>query len=109
MINKFVQIFLCTLLTPAFLCRGEVSVGQTRVAQEALPVPGDIHKYKAPLYWSIYEYAREFEIAGIPYDQMDLTSDQWDAVIDMMATKFKPRTTGRCRSKNLSEEPEQKV
>ncbi|HIR37609.1 MAG TPA: hypothetical protein IAC93_04460, partial [Candidatus Limisoma gallistercoris] len=36
-----------------------------------LPVPGDIHKYKAPLYWSIYEYAREFEIAGIPYDQMD--------------------------------------
>ena len=90
MINKFVQIFLCTLLTPAFLCRGEVSVGQTRVAQEALPVPGDIHKYKAPLYWSIYEYAREFELAGIPYDQMDLSSDQWDAVIDMMATKFKP-------------------
>lgn len=55
-----------------------------------LPVPGDIHKYKAPLYWTIYEYAREMELAGIPYDQMDLSSDQWDAVIDMMATKFKP-------------------
>ena len=47
-----------------------------------LPVPGDIHKYKAPLYWTIYEYAREMELAGIPYDQMDLSSDQWDAVID---------------------------
>lgn len=56
----------------------------------ALPVPGDIHKYKAPLYWTVYEYAREMEIAGVPYHEMDLTSDQWDAVIDMMATKFKP-------------------
>ena len=36
-----------------------------------LPVPGDIHNYKAPLYWSIYEYAREMELAGVPYDQMD--------------------------------------
>ena len=55
-----------------------------------LPVPGEIHTYKAPLYWTIYEYAREWELAGVPYDQMDLSSDQWDAVIDMMATKFKP-------------------
>ena len=25
-----------------------------------LPVPGEIHTYKAPLYWTIYEYAREW-------------------------------------------------
>ena len=55
-----------------------------------LPVTAATHNYKSPLYWTIYEYAREWELAGVPYDQMDLTSDQWDAVIDMMATRFKP-------------------
>ena len=25
----------------------------------SLHEPGDIHNYKSPLYWSIYEYARE--------------------------------------------------
>ena len=63
---------LCGFLAPAFLCRG-----------------GEIHTHKAPLYWSVYEYAREMELAGIPYHEMDLSSAQWDAVIDMMSTKFK--------------------
>ena len=63
---------LCGFLAPAFLCRG-----------------GEIHTHKAPLYWSVYEYAREMERAGIPYHEMDLSSAQWDAVIDMMSTKFK--------------------
>lgn len=60
---------LCGFLAPAFLCRG-----------------GEIHTHKAPLYWSVYEYAREMELAGIPYHEMDLSSAQWDAVIDMMST-----------------------
>ena len=55
---------LCGFLAPAFLCRG-----------------GEIHTHKAPLYWSVYEYAREMELAGIPYHEMDLSSAQWDAVI----------------------------
>ena len=88
--NKLLWGLLCTLLAPALLCRGGGSATQPLAAKAALPVPGDIHKYKAPLYWTIYEYAREWEIAGVPYHEMDLSSDQWDAVIDMMATKFKP-------------------
>ena len=90
MIKKLVRALLCILLAPAVLCRGGETAAEPQAAQNSLPQPGDIHKYKAPLYWTIYEYAREMEIAGIPYDQMDLTSDQWDAVIDMMAAKFKP-------------------
>ncbi len=88
-IKKLVLGSLCGLLTPAFVCRGEGSALEVR-ANTDLPVPGEIHHYKAPLYWSIYEYAREMELAGIPYGQMDLTEEQWDKVIDMMATKFKP-------------------
>ncbi len=49
----------------------------------------EIHTHKAPLYWSVCEYAREMEMAGVPYHEMDLTSAQRDAVIDMMPTKFK--------------------
>lgn len=49
-----------------------------------------IHNKKAPLYWSVYEYLWTQEAAGIPGDKMDITSDQWDQIIDWMATNFLP-------------------
>lgn len=55
-----------------------------------LPVVEDIHTYKAPLYWSVYEYCIEQEHAGVSNQDMDLTSEQWDEIIDMVATELKP-------------------
>lgn len=93
----FIAALLCTTTLVATACSDGNSQDEGEPLPEppapelpALPVPGDIHNYKAPLYWTIYEYARTWELEGIPYDQMDLSSDEWDAVIDMMATKFKP-------------------
>ena len=95
--KKIIAAMFCTAMAITVSCKAKNADDPTpdpipdpTPELPALPVPGDIHKYKAPLYWTVYEYAREMEIAGVPYHEMDLTSDQWDAVIDMMATKFKP-------------------
>lgn len=54
-----------------------------------LPVVEGVHDgTKAPLYWSIYEYAYEQEKAGIT--NIDFTEAQWDEVIDWVATNLKP-------------------
>lgn len=56
-----------------------------------LPVVEGIHDgQKAPLYWSIYEYAYEQEQAGVSGSDMDFTEAQWDEVIDWVATNLKP-------------------
>ncbi|MDE6148233.1 MAG: glucan 1,6-alpha-isomaltosidase [Bacteroidales bacterium] len=55
-----------------------------------LPEVGDIHTYKAPLYWSVYEYCIEQSWAGVENADMDLTAEQWDEIIDMVATKLLP-------------------
>ena len=56
-----------------------------------LPVVEGIHDgVKAPLYWSIYEYAYEQEQAGVSGNDMDFTEAQWDEVIDWVAENLKP-------------------
>ena len=55
-----------------------------------LPVVEDIHTYKAPLYWSIYEYCYTQEQAGVSNSDMDFTPEQWDEVIDWVARELKP-------------------
>jgi hypothetical protein len=56
-----------------------------------LPVVEGIHDgQKAPLYWSIYEYAYEQEQAGVSGSAMDFTATQWDEVIDWVAENLKP-------------------
>lgn len=55
-----------------------------------LPVVEDIHQYKAPLYWSVYEYCYTQEQAGVANSDMDLTPAQWDEIIDWVATELKP-------------------
>lgn len=52
-----------------------------------LPEVADIHTFKAPLYWSVYEYCYTREQAGEP---IDLTPAQWDEIIDWVATDLKP-------------------
>ncbi len=55
-----------------------------------LPKVEGIHQYKAPLYWSVYEYCYTREQAGVPNNEMDLTPEQWDKIIDWVATALKP-------------------
>ena len=55
-----------------------------------LPEVGDIHTYKAPLYWSVYEYCYEQSISGVANENMDITPAEWDKIIDWVATDLKP-------------------
>lgn len=55
-----------------------------------LPEADGIHRFKAPLYWSVYEYCYTREQAGVPNNEMDITPEQWDKIIDWVATELKP-------------------
>lgn len=55
-----------------------------------LPTVEGIHTYKAPLYWSVYEYCYELEQNGVANSDMDITPEQWDKIIDWVATDLKP-------------------
>ena len=54
-----------------------------------LPVVEGIHdNVKAPLYWSVYEYCYDQERQGV--GTIDITPDEWDKIIDFVATNLKP-------------------
>ena len=55
-----------------------------------LPDVGNIHTYKAPLYWSVYEYCYTKEQAGVSGADMDISAEEWDKIIDWVATDLKP-------------------
>lgn len=55
-----------------------------------LPDVGDIHTFKAPLYWSIYEYCYDLECAGVANESMDYTLTQWTQTMDWIAENLKP-------------------
>lgn len=50
----------------------------------------NIHTFKAPLYWSVYELCWQMAQNGIPEYQMDMNEAEWDKAIDWMATNLKP-------------------
>lgn len=55
-----------------------------------LPSVGEIHTYKAPLYWSVYEYCYTREQQGVANSDMDITPAQWDEILDWVAANLKP-------------------
>ena len=55
-----------------------------------LPEIEGIHTYKAPLYWSVYEYCYTREQNGVAAADMDITPSEWDKIIDWVATDLKP-------------------
>ena len=55
-----------------------------------LPDPGEIHTWKAPLYWSVYEYCYVQEQNGVANSDMDISASEWDKIIDWVATELKP-------------------
>lgn len=52
------------------------------------PEAPDIHKYKAPLYWSVYEYCYTRELRGDK--NIDISPDEWDRIINWVARDLKP-------------------
>lgn len=72
-------------------CSDEIEMRRPPVYElPELPVVEGIHQYKAPLYWSVYEYCYTREQAGVANSDMDITPDQWDEIIDWVATELKP-------------------
>lgn len=55
-----------------------------------LPEVGEIHTYKAPLYWSVYEYCYEQNQQGVQDADMDISAEEWDKIIDWVASDLKP-------------------
>lgn len=55
-----------------------------------LPEVGDIHTYKAPLYWTIYEHALVTDREGISKEDADFTVEQWAEVMDWIKAELLP-------------------
>lgn len=72
-------------------CNDEIEMRRPPVFElPELPVVEGIHTYKAPLYWSVYEYCYTQEQAGVANENMDITPEEWDNILDWVATDLKP-------------------
>lgn len=72
-------------------CSDEIEMRRPPVYElPELPIVEDIHTFKAPLYWSVYEYCYEKELAGLSGDEMDISAEEWDKIIDWVATDLAP-------------------
>lgn len=79
------------LLIGLTACSNEIEMRRPPVSEEVeIPEVGNIHTFKAPLYWSIYEYCYDLEQKGIPASAMDFTPEQWDEVIEWMSKDLVP-------------------
>lgn len=89
---KKMNILALTIATTLLSsCTEEIEMRRPPVQElPDLPVIEGIHSYKAPLYWSIYEYCYTQERNGVAASDMDFTSAQWDEVIDWVAEELKP-------------------
>lgn len=91
---KNIILCLVALLSAVSLsaCKDDVNMKYPpKYVLPDLPVVEGIHDgVKAPLYWSVYEYCYELERNGVSSENMDLTSEQWDNIIDWVATNLKP-------------------
>lgn len=89
--NKMNILALAFAATLASSCTDEIEMRRPPVFElPELPVIEGIHTYKAPLYWSIYEYCYTQERNGVSNADMDFTAEQWDEVIDWVADELKP-------------------
>lgn len=86
--NILAAVSIATLLGG---CTDEIEMRRPPVQElPELPTVENIHQYKAPLYWSVYEYCYTRSQQGVQNADMDITSDEWDKIIDWVATELKP-------------------
>jgi len=87
--NILTTAFAAALLSTS--CADEIEMRRPPVyVLPDLPEVTDIHTYKAPLYWSVYEYCYTQEQQGVANEDMDITPEEWDKIIDWVATDLKP-------------------
>jgi hypothetical protein len=94
-LKKIDVIFFLLLFSLLFVACEERGTGwkpgelpDDPVVEPEQPVnPDDIHKFRAPLYWSVYEYAWVAEQAG---GGIDMSETEWDRVIDWAAENLLP-------------------
>lgn len=83
-----------TALTLSLLfgsCKDEIAMRYpVKYELPELPDVGEIHTYKAPLYWSVYEYCYLQDQLGVANEDMDITPEEWDKILDWVATDLKP-------------------
>ena len=77
------------MIVLAFLLGGCQDSGSGSL-QEPQEPETDIHVYKAPLYWSVYEYCWNQSKNGVANEDMDISPDEWDNIIDWVARDLKP-------------------
>lgn len=93
--KNFIQyLFLLTMLPVCCMACEEEGTGWNPSMipddpEQLVPDDDDYHRYKAPLYWSVYEYCREAEKAGTSHG-IDMSESEWDRVIDFVSENLKP-------------------
>lgn len=90
-INKTMILASVALSALLCSCRDDVEMRYPpKYELPDLPVIEDIHVYKAPMYWSVYEYCYELGRQGVKNEDMDITPAEWDKILDWVATDLKP-------------------
>lgn len=79
--------FFVSMALALCLCGNPAETQGQSVKKTDLPVVENIHRYKAPLYWSVYEYCYANEQNHRPND---ITAAHWDEIIDWVAVNLKP-------------------
>ncbi len=89
--NKFISIAALLAIILLSACSDEIEMRYpVEYELPELTDVGEIHNFKAPLYWSVYEYCYTLEQQGVAGDDMDISSEEWDKIIDWMATDLLP-------------------
>lgn len=77
-----------SLVFTATACGGDDDVNNGGSSGNVdLPDVGQIHTYKAPLYWSVYEKLWQQERDKVKFN---ITDEEWTEAIDWVATNLKP-------------------
>lgn len=86
--RKIFKTGLYTLILTLLFC-GCVH-GDNNSSNEDTSSEANIHTSKAPLYWSVYEYCWEQNKQGVSNEDMDISEEEWDKIIDWVASDLKP-------------------
>ena len=61
-----------------------------------LPEISNIHTYKAPMYWSVYEYCYVNEQNGVSNSDQDISPEEWDRILDWVSATSSLTATTWC-------------